>query len=100
MTWRREDSTQRSATPGMRSKVERTTAPPVPVPQEIVDEQGEPTTSVFGAMGIGENGQGIFGEAARMPQDLERQLLRENGWIPERQWDYVRAWMTRTTEAV
>lgn len=99
MTWRREDSGHKP-TPDPSSKRGRIAAtPPAAVPEHIVDEEGNPTCSVFEAMGVG-NGQGLFEEDAAFPAAMERDLAREHNWPSTRQWAMIRRMMTRDTEAI
>lgn len=102
MTWRRDDSTKRTPTDPL-STGRRTPAPPrdaVPEQPMLVDENNEPTMSVFAAMDI--EHQGFWGEQepTRFPAGLERELMNECGWLPERSWDVIRRYMTRDVQAI
>lgn len=103
MTWLKSDSGHKPSTDPL-SKRGRTPAPsrePIPPQPDLLDANGEPTMSVFQAMGIGVNGEGIWGEETTrdFPMDVQRELARDFGWMPQRQWDLTRKFMFRDIEA-
>ena len=97
MTWRKEDTI---GTGVGKLRGARTPGVPVDIPQDLVDAEGEPTMSVFQAMGVGTQG-GIWGaEHERFPYEVERQLAMECGIVPERHWQAWKKCVFRDTEAV
>ncbi len=98
MTWRKEDANNKGG--ASTSKAPRGPVAPVQEPQEGLDAEGEPTMSVFQAMGIGA-GEGLWGtEHERFSYDVERQLMLECGIYPEKQWHLWRRIIFRDTEAM
>ena len=99
MTWNRADTDHTSTHDSLRIRGKTPIAQP-PASEQINLDDPEHLPSVFDAMQVGVNGQGIFGEdQERFPETMERDLMG-HGWYPQRSWNVVRRYMFRDTEAV